>query len=147
MIIKTKDFGEIHYEDADIVQFVRGIYGFEGYTKYLIIKDEPEDDIMFLQSLEREDLSFVVVDPYAVLADYSPELTEEDLKLVQVNDVHELKFLLIAILSDDIRQSVINLKSPLAINPGLKVAVQAIAQNSDYPVRSRMFASREGGKD
>ena len=146
MIIKTKDFGEIHYEEADVVQFVRGIYGFEDYTRYLIIKDEPEDDIMFLQSLEREDLSFVVIDPYAVLADYLPELTEEDMNLVKASDVHELRFLLIAILSEDVRQSVINLKSPVAINPGLKLAVQAIAQNPDYPVRRKMFASREGGK-
>lgn len=142
MIINTRDFGEILATENDLIIFDNGMYGFEDYTKYLILRDDPKDDIMYLQSVENIDLSFVLIDPYSIIKSYEPKLNEEDLAELKVSDEGNLKFLVIAIISEDIKKSVVNLKSPISINPELKIAKQVIVQNT-YPLRYKIFNAEE----
>ena len=143
--IKTRDFGEIAVKEEDIIYFTCGMYGFEDYKKYIILKDDPEDDVLFLQSLDNMELSFVLIDPYAIFNDYNPVLTEEDLHELNTSKEDELKYLVIAIIKEDVRQSVVNLKSPVAINPKLKTAKQVILQNS-YPLRYSIISTEEANE-
>ncbi|NLJ57603.1 MAG: flagellar assembly protein FliW [Tissierellia bacterium] len=141
--IKTRDFGEISVQEDDIINFTSGMYGFEDYKNYIILKDEPEDTVMFLQSLDNMDLSFVLVDPFAIIRNYNPSLTEEDLHELKVREESALKYLAIAIIRENIKESVVNLKSPIAINPKSKKAKQVILQNS-YPLRYSIMSTEEG---
>nr|WP_300092976.1 flagellar assembly protein FliW [Sedimentibacter sp.] len=134
MNIKTRDFGCIAVNEEDEITFTSGMYGFDEYKKYVILKDSPEDDVMYLQSLENTDLSFVLIDPYAVAEGFDPSVNEEDLKELETVSESELKFLVIAIIKEEIKDSVVNLKSPIAINPKTRKAKQVILQNS-YPLR------------
>lgn len=143
--IKTRDFGEILVGEEDIINFTTGIYGFDDYKKYIILKDSPEDDIMFLQSLDNMELSFVLIDPYAIFIDYNPILNEDDLCELKSTGTAELKYLVIAIIKDDIKESVVNLKSPIAINPNNRTAKQVILQN-EYPLRYNIVSTEEGNK-
>lgn len=141
--IKTRDFGEITVKPEDILSFTCGMYGFEDYINYVILKDSPEDDIMFLQSIENTDLSFVLIDPYTIFRNYDPILAEEDLIELTVKNEEKLKYLVIAIIKENIKDSVVNLKSPVAINPETKTAKQVILQNA-YPLRYNILAAEEG---
>ena len=143
MNIKTRDFGDITVNKEDAINFTCGMYGFDEYVKYVILKDSPEDDIMYLQSIENTDLSFVLIDPYSIINSYDPNLNEEDLNELKVKTETELKFLVIAIIKENIKDSVVNLKSPIAINPNTKIAKQVILQNS-YPLRYNILGE-EGG--
>lgn len=134
MNIKTRDFGCIAVNEEDEITFTSGMYGFDEYKKYVILKDSPEDDVMYLQSLENTDLSFVLIDPYAIDTGFNPSVNEEDLKELETVSESELKFLVIAIIKEEIKDSVVNLKSPIAINPTTRKAKQVILQNS-YPLR------------
>lgn len=142
LIINTRDFGEITVLREDVIKFKAGMYGFEQYLDYVILKDDPEDDVMFLQSLENMDLSFVLVDPYSILRDYSPSLSEEDLKELKAKNEADLKYLVIAIIKEDIKDSIVNLKSPIVINPTTREAKQVILQNS-YPLRYNIIVAEE----
>jgi len=144
MNIKTRNFGDIAVNEDDIILFIEGMYGFEGYLKYIILKDAPEDDIVYLQSVENKDLSFVLVDPFAIINDYKPNVDTEDLKNLKVNEQSQLRFLVVAIISKEIQDSVVNLKSPIAVNPDLKIAKQVILENAEYPLRYPMFNNMEG---
>jgi len=141
MKITTRDFGEIEVQENDIINFICGMYGFEDKKSYVLLKDNPADDIMFLQSLDDVELSFILIDPFR---NYNPDLNEEDLEELGVGDETELKFLTIAIIKKDIRDSVVNLKSPIAINPATKTAKQVILQNT-YPLRYKIMVAEEGG--
>jgi flagellar assembly factor FliW len=140
--LTTRDFGEITVSDEDIIKFTCGMYGFNQYRKYVILKDAPEDDIMFLQSIENTDLSFVLIDPFSIINSYEPSLSEEDLDELNVENESELKYLAIAIIKEDIKDSVVNLKSPIAINPKTKEAKQVILQNT-YPLRYNIIVTEE----
>jgi len=143
--IKTRDFGEIAVDEDDIIYFSTGMYGFENYKRYVILKDKPEDDIMFLQSLDDADLSFVLIDPFSIYGAYEPDLNEEDLTELEAKNERELKFLVIAIIKESIKDSVVNLKSPVAINPKTRSAKQTILQNS-YPLRYNIIVAEEDKK-
>lgn len=144
MEIKTRDFGDIAAKAEDLIKFTEGLYGFEDHTEYLILKDDPEDDILYLQSAENPDLSFVLIDPYSIINWFNPVLSEEDLKDLKVKNESELKFLVIAIIKEELKDSLVNLKSPIAINPELKIAKQVIVQDLSYPLRYEIFKNREG---
>lgn len=143
MNIKTRDFGNISLKEDDLINFIEGMYGFENYKKYIILKDNPEDDIMYLQSVDKDDLSFVLIDPYSIIPSYTPNVNKEDLTELNVTDETELKFLVIAIIKEKLQDSVVNLKSPIAINPELKVAKQVILENVEYPLRYPIFKNEE----
>lgn len=143
--IKTRDFGEISVGEEDIINFTCGMYGFDDYKNYVILKDHPEDDVMFLQSLDNEDLSFVIVDPYAIYRSYKPVLAEEDLYELKSHKETELKYLVIAIIKENIKESVVNLKSPIAINPNTRKAKQVILQNT-YPLRYNILEAEGESK-
>ncbi len=139
MDIRTRDFGTITAEKNDIIYFTDSIYGFEEYKQYILLQDGPDGNIFYLQSIEDEHLAFILIDPYTIVSDYEPNLTDEDLRELKVNDEAELKFLVIAIVRESLKDSVVNLKSPISINPTLKIAKQVIVQNSEYPLRYPIF--------
>ena len=141
--IETRDFGEVSVDEEDTISFITGIYGFDDYKKYIILKDSPEDDIMFLQSLDNMELSFVLIDPYAVFIDYNPILNEDDLYELNSTGRTELKYLAIAIIKENIKESIVNLRSPIAINPNNRIAKQVILQN-EYPLRYNIVSAEEG---
>ncbi len=143
--IRTRDFGEIEVDENDLIIFSTGMYGFENYKNYVILKDGPEDDIMYLQSLDNTDLSFVLIDPFAIVRTYEPDLSDEDLSELEVTSENELKFLVIAIIKENVMDSVVNLKSPIAINPKTRVSKQVILQNS-YPLRHSLVVAEEEKK-
>ena len=145
MKIKTRDFGEIIVNQEDVINFISGIFGFDDYKEYIILKDAPEDDIMFLQSLDNMDLSFVLIDPYAIFINYNPTLQEDDLYDLKSKNETELKYLVIAIITENIKESVVNLKSPIVINPKNRIAKQVILQNT-YPLRYNIVSTEEGNK-
>ncbi|MFA9423333.1 MAG: flagellar assembly protein FliW [Sedimentibacter sp.] len=145
MNIKTRDFGDIIVNEDDTINFTCGMYGFDEYNKYVILKDNPEDDVMYLQSVDNTNLSFVLIDPYSILRNYELSLIDEDLNELGVETEEELKFLVIAIIKEEFKDSVVNLKSPIAINPITKVAKQVIVQNS-YPLRYNIVNAWEGSK-
>lgn len=143
MYIKTRDFGNIEANEDDLIRFTDGIYGFEDYKDYVILKDDPNDDIMYLQSVNNEELSFVLIDPYSIMHFFKPSLNEDDLNVLKVENEADLKYLVIAIIREEIKDSVVNLKSPIAINPELKIAKQVILQNLEYPLRYPIFNAEE----
>lgn len=141
MNIIKNELGEIEIDNNNVIKFVRSIFGFENYEKFIVLSDNPTDDIMYLQSIEDEKLHFVIVEPSAVLPNFAPELSEDDLNELQINrkDINELKYMLVAVVPQDVEKSVVNLKSPIVINPRNNLALQAILLNSDYPVRYPLF--------
>jgi flagellar assembly factor FliW len=142
MNIITRDFGELEVSEDDSISFISGMYGFENFKNFIILKENPEDDIMFLQSLDNSDLSFVLVDPYSIFLPYDPNLYEEDLAELMVKSEKDLKFLVIAIIKENVKDSIVNLKSPIAINPKTRSAKQVILQNP-YPLRYSFVGTEE----
>ncbi|MEG1447977.1 MAG: flagellar assembly protein FliW, partial [Oscillospiraceae bacterium] len=113
--------------------------GFEAYKKFVIINDiSLGTDIMWLQSLEDKNICFVVFNPFAIFEDYNPTITKEQLEKVEAQSEQSLSYAVIAVISQDIKKTTVNLKSPVIINHKNKKAIQVILDD-DYPIKYRIY--------
>jgi flagellar assembly factor FliW len=146
MIINTRDFGDIEVEDSDLFNFPEGIYGFEEDTCFALFhKSFDNVPFLYLQSVENIVPCFLMFEPRDFYSDYTPLLSDEDLGALGAESPNELLFLVIANVSDCIKEMSINIKSPIALNPKTNIGRQVILLNSDYTVRYRPFSDERTG--
>ncbi|HBF64705.1 MAG TPA: flagellar assembly protein FliW, partial [Clostridium sp.] len=75
MELVTKYFSNMTYEDNDVIIFNNGLFGFEKYKKFLLIRfDDHENSPVCLQSIEDADIAFVMINPYNFIHDYNVSL-------------------------------------------------------------------------
>ncbi|NLJ30259.1 MAG: flagellar assembly protein FliW [Clostridiales bacterium] len=109
----------------------------------LIYHEDDSNVIWSLQAADAEVPSFIVIDPFTIVPDYRPELSKADLAGLGETDFSSLCFLVIAVIKPELSESVVNLKAPLVININTNQARQIILEDSDYPIRYKLFADRK----
>lgn len=147
MKIATADFGEIEIAPESIIHIPDGLYAFEEIKDYVLLQfneSQAQGPIMCLQSIDGMHPSFTVMDPFYFYPAYNPQIAPEDVAKLKCDDPAGLQFLVMAVIDIDIRNTVINLKSPLVINPENRLAQQVILENGDYQLRYAIFS--ENGK-
>ncbi len=138
----TKQEESLNTGNRNIIHFEEGILGFEDVKEYLLYHEDDSDIIWNLQSADSDIPSFIVIDPYAVLSDYRPEFTKADLDYFDETDMTNLVLLVVAVIRPNLAESVVNLKSPIVIDVNTRKAKQIILENSDYPIRYKLFANK-----
>lgn len=146
MIIKTKYFGDMEVTEEELIDFPEPMLGFEDSHKYIIIQFyDDSDSLLCLQSADKSDLALVLVNPHYVLEKYSPTLMPEDLKALNANEDTPLAFYNIAVVREDWKDSTINLRCPIAVNPKKMLGKQIIMEDTSYSMRHPLdFAAQEG---
>jgi flagellar assembly factor FliW len=139
MTIKTKDYGDLEIKEDDVITFPEGVYAFRDSKKFVVLNTGSEAGLMQLQSAESEDPRFIILDPYMFIEDYSPVLPEEALKTLKAGSPEDLSCFVIAVIPRDVKNSTVNLKSPVVINFKERLGMQVILENSEYPIRFRLF--------
>jgi flagellar assembly factor FliW len=140
MLIRTKDYGEIEIDSQDIIRFPRGVYAFEEVTDFVLLQPDGDSPILRLQAVGREDPRFILFDPFAVAPDYRLSAPADILKLLKAESDRDLRFFAVAVVPADIRNTTINLKSPVAVNFDARLGAQFILDSCDYPIRYPIFA-------
>lgn len=141
--IVTADYGEIKIQRENILRFAKGLFAFEHEREFVIINYEfaaPDSPIKCLQSLSGA-VSFTIMDPFCFLSDYNPILPEQGKKDLQSTDEADLRYFVIALVERPIQNTVVNLLCPIVINIKNRLAVQVILENTQYPIKYRIFAS------
>ena len=139
MTIKTRDFGTVEISEEKVYHFIQPLFGFEQYTDFVVLHDEEiGESIVWLQSAQEPQLCFIMMDPNVVAEGYSPELPSEFDSLLGEGDCF---CWVVAVVPEDFRESTVNLKSPVFLNPENKRGAQIILEG-DYPVR---FPITKGG--
>lgn len=134
---------EIDINEEEILLFENGIYGFESVKEYVLLSEEENSRIFVLQPVRYKVPSFVVIDPYAIYPEYQPQLSEEDLKYFSVSK-EDLRFLLITAVKENYKDTSVNLKSPIVIDPKTRRSRQVILENPDYPIRYQFLHKKKG---
>ena len=127
--LQTKYFGEVDYEDKDVLHLPAGIFGFEEEHRFLLLPfDGSGGGMLCLQSIQTPALAFVVLDPFSLKPDYEPELEEADLRQFGVKEAGELGFYVLCVVKNPVADSTVNLKCPLVIHPETREARQVIME-------------------
>jgi flagellar assembly factor FliW len=134
--INAKYFGPVSYEEKELIHIINGLIGFESYNEYLPIPfQEGDDSLISLQCLEDEDLSFILMNPFSICQDYSPELSDQELKELGAESADDISYYVISVIRESVAQSTVNLKAPLAVNAINRQAKQVILEQAEYTFR------------
>lgn len=139
MKVLTDYYGEVEYEKEDLVTIPDGLFGFTDLKHYLPLRLSDEDDFtLLMQSTEKPEVAFIVINPVFLCQDYSPSLTPEELSFLNVSESGELSYYVICVVRDNYLENTVNLKCPLAINPQTRIGMQVILENSPYGFRHKL---------
>ena len=132
-------------EEEIVIHFEGGIYGFEDVKDFILL-EKGGKVIWSLRAADGGFPSLTVVDPFVVTRDYHPVLTDAEKESLGGPADSELCFLAVAVIRKNLTESAVNLKSPIVINTRTRLARQIIMEDSDYPVRYRLFSGTPKGR-
>ena len=159
MKINNKYFGEIAYTAQETIYFPEGLFGFEEQKEFLPIPfEENSDTLICLQSLDEESLSFILLNPFSFFADYDPKISEAALSFILLNPFYfftdydpkiseadrsaigspadeDISYYVIGVIREELSDSTVNLKAPIAVNFHTRDARQIILEDPAYTFR------------
>lgn len=136
MKLQTKFFGQIDYEESQIISFPIGIPGFSNEQKFLLLPFAGSESVMLcLQSVMTPELAFVVLDPFRFSDAYTPVLQPDELQQLGVESSEDLYYFVLCTVRNPVSDSTVNMRCPLAINPNTLVGRQIIMDTDEYDMR------------
>jgi flagellar assembly factor FliW len=139
MKVMTLFFGELEYEDNEVIVFHQGIPGFEEFKKYLKIQQDNEVPFFYLQSVEEGNLSFLVTDPFLFFPDYDFQLSKENQLELGINEEASIEVFTIVTVYGNYIKATTNLLAPIVINNITKVGKQIILHDSEYKTKHELL--------
>ena len=140
MLIQTKDLGSVDIREDAVIHFPKGIYGFEESRRFALLDTGSSSGVMHLQCVDNLTPRFIVLDPFALLEDYAPQIPAEALRALRAETPEQLSLFAITVVPQNYRAATANLKSPIAIHFKERLGMQVILDNREYSVRFRLFA-------
>ncbi len=141
--INTRDFGETEVNESAVFSFPNGVFAFEDDRNFALLSPLGDDTYpMWLQSMDHQELCFIVFDPSLIDDEYQVSLNPGEKRILNLKDGDEIRCLAIAKVPEDFRQTTVNMKSPIVINPDTNTALQVILP-LDYPFRHPIYESGE----
>ncbi|MEW5692635.1 MAG: flagellar assembly protein FliW [Candidatus Hydrogenedentota bacterium] len=139
MRIKTKPYGEVEINEANIIKIVDGLFGFPGLENYVFLESKTEGPFLWLQSLDEPGLAFVVIRPEEFKADYKLSVALEDIKSIGLESPDEAVSIALVVIPPDPKQMTANLQGPIVLNVQSKIARQMISLNPEYKIKHHIL--------
>jgi flagellar assembly factor FliW len=146
MRINSKPFGIIDVDERQKLKFPHGLLGFEDLTEYVLL-DASQPPFYWLQSLEDQEIAFVLIDPKMFKPDYTPELSEQDLEEIGISDPEDQLVFAIVTIPEKQELMTANLQGPIVVNKTLKTARQSISVNPRWMVKHFIIEELEAVRD
>ncbi len=136
MRIKTSRFGEIEIDKGRVIKFTEGLIGFPDDREFIIMEHRSDSPFMWLQSVTRPDLAFVIMNPFQVYPEYLKDISQEEENALKPDDNETVMiFAIVTIPNGKPEESTLNLMGPVVIDPATNIGKQVILANSGYSHR------------
>ena len=118
-----------------VLTFPQGIPGFEKYTTYLVYHKEENDlSAYWLESIEKPEVTFTIVDPGQYGLSYDLELTDGERDLLKAETAEELGiFMMLSKKEGEGKPSPTlnaNISGPVVINLRTRLGLQKVIQRA-----------------
>jgi len=142
-LIVSSRFGEIEYSMSDIINLVIPLYGFDRLKVFILLKNTKIFPLAWFQSVEKPEISFMMVDLKAYFSGYNPEVRKMDLRSLGAQCNDDIVIYGIVVVKSPKEKSTVNLKAPVIINLQKRLAKQLILENSNFLVKTPLFGKRD----
>lgn len=133
MKIETQKFGLLEIDENSIINFPYGLVGFENCHRFVLIKNEDFDPFCWLLSIDNDEVSLPILNPYIVKPDFDSNLPEYFGKDTFTVKGSENIFCVVNI-KDMKGKFTINLKSPILVDIVKKEGKQLILDSEELLV-------------
>lgn len=142
-LVETR-FGAFEASARDVVHFVGGLPGFEGCTRYVLLKAPELTPFTCLHGLDGSKPSFLVIDPRQVHPTYALGLNDVECRRLEANPRDPLAWFAIVRVGPE-EDATVNLRAPLVINPRRMRGIQSLPHESayrhDHPLRLEPYCA------
>ncbi|MDR0453075.1 MAG: flagellar assembly protein FliW [Treponema sp.] len=134
MKVSTKPYGVIEVDERQRIEFPMGLFGFESYKDFAIL-DADRQPFYWLQSLEVQDLAFILVNPFLFRPDYELDIGDEELKDIGISSPDKALVFSIVTIPAAGGPMTANLQGPLIINREQRIGRQAVLTDSRWKTK------------
>ena len=145
MKVATKAYGPIEINERQKVSFPSGLLGFESFKDYAIF-DAERQPFYWLQSLDVEQVAFVLINPFLFRQDYEMNIDNDELLPIGIIDPGKALIFSIVTIPADGSPMTANLQGPLLINRDNRLGFQAVLTDSRWKTKHDIIAELSGSK-
>lgn len=145
MTIKTKTMGDVAIDERQVIKFPAGLIGFEDFTDYALL-DAPQKPYFYLQSLQSQDLNFILLDPFLFRPDYSVDAPEEYTNQLGIKTPEDALVLVLVTVPPGGGTVTANLVGPLLISRTTRLGVQLVLADPRWNVKHDILAELAAAK-
>ncbi len=138
-------FGEIEYDPKKTIHFPEGLIGFEGLRDYVVIPNQKEGPLFWIQSVDDPDIAFVLTDPTNFFLDYKVVPDESECRKLSISSREESLTLSVVTVHRD-RSVTLNLQAPILYAPERSIGLQVILEKTDYDSRTPLPQVKSAAK-
>jgi flagellar assembly factor FliW len=125
-----------------VLQFPLGLIGFPQLKRFRLFEPKDGYPLKFLQSVDREDVSFTCVDVSAIKPDYTVQLGDEDAQALALHEPSDALILALVVIPEDVTRMTANLAGPVLVNVRTLQARQVALNIDQYPLAYPVFSGR-----
>jgi flagellar assembly factor FliW len=137
--VATKAYGLIDVDERQKIIFPQGLFGFEVLKDYLLL-DAERQPFYWLQSMDEEDVAFVLVNPFLFRPDYEVNISNEELDGIGIRSPEKALIFSIVTIPQDGGPMTANLQGPLIINRDTRMGKQAILTDDRWKTKHDIMA-------
>jgi flagellar assembly factor FliW len=149
--IQTKCFGEVEYSPDAVFEFPNGLPGFETEHAFVFLEQPANHPLMFMQSLSRPDVCFILLPVLAADPRYKLRVAEEDLAALHLPAGRQPRIgrdvlcaVLVCAADEERPDPTVNLLAPILVNLKRQIGIQAIQTQAGYSYRHPLVSQDRG---
>jgi len=125
----------VQYSENSIIRFDEGLIGFSDCKSFVLLESEGIAPFRRLQSTERDDVGFLVLDTAYLTKEFPSLIPERDWESIGLTDPAARLAFVICIIGPTPAQSTANLQAPLIINYANMAGRQMIIGDTEFSSR------------
>ena len=135
------------YREEDVIRFDEGILGFPDSRHYILVPHEADSPFAWLQSVDEENLAFLMINPVAVKSDYVVQLPEKAADSLRLTDASEGVVFAIVVVPEDPSKMRMNLRAPVIINVRERLGRQVVLEDTSLDLRHPVLSEEERAEE
>ena len=139
MKVATKAYGLIDVDERQKIVFPHGLFGFETLRDFLLL-DAERQPFYWLQSMDVEQVAFILVNPFLFRPDYEVNISNEELAEIDIHAPEKALIFSIVTIPPDDSPMTANLQGPLVINRDNRTGKQAVLSDARWKTKHDIMA-------
>lgn len=128
-------FGELEYDPASTLLFPEGLLGFENLRHFVVMPNEKEGPLFWIQSIEEPQVAFILTDPTGFFFDYKIVPDGRERQKLGIEESDEC-FVVAVVTVPPERNITLNLAAPILFAPKTNRALQVVLEGHQFSSRT-----------